>query len=170
MALTPIATPSLTDNNLTVTDDTVYGGAESDRADVTVDFTAQRIISSGPVDVSVPAYDNTTVVSILLESLVDGHYQVTMSINDIPNNEIVTTVVDVLVYHGLVTCRNEKLIEWGCACCEAGSALEETTYRLDATVSALEYAESVNNYADAQCIIEAAQPLCEEANGPCSNC
>lgn len=162
MALAAAVSLVVTDNQIVITDDTVYGGSNSSRNQVTVDFSVVRVLSSGTVSVSVPTYDNTTVTSVTLTGLVDGHYVVTMTIDDIPTGDSPSATADGAVYYVLSECLNTKRDEWGCECCESAQASTLKLYKLDAVISAIEYAVSVSDYSSAQCIIERAQPLCED--------
>lgn len=159
MALSPILTLSISGDNLQISDDTVYGGGEYLRSQCQVNFTATLKQTTGDSAITLPAYDEDTVATILTPSP-DGHVSVTMTITT-PGGDL-TDTESIMVTIALTLCRNDIRDSVYCKCCEDLDAQLLKFYKIDTALTIIGEYETDLDYVNAQCVVEGIQPLCDD--------
>lgn len=148
-------TAVVSNGDIIITDTTVYGGANPDRNQVTVDFVVNRVLSGNQnVGVSLPTYDPATVTNLTATDLKDGRHVVTMTITDPITPGTPSTTVTVFRFDDLDAERIKALSDYQCDCC--GNGLD---YALELKMFQDGIIEQIanNNFQDAQCLLEAIQ-------------
>jgi hypothetical protein len=160
-------------SKVTITDTTVYGGAEPDRVDVKVNFTVTFHPSSGDVDLT-PLYDELTVTELILQKPNDGWYEVDMVITDaVTDDELATLNKSYILLCNSNKCLMDKILKWsesfGCKCPdkELFACIQEIRTLIDAA----KYKCSINiDLAGSRDLVECVEELCLCSNNDCDTC
>ncbi len=158
---------STTNGTILCTDISAYGGANSARSAVTVNFEVTRKrTSNGGGDASIAVtYDEDTVSQIEVP-VKDGWYQVTMTIVDGINTTY--AVRDVFVLTDISVCRDAKLNTFVCDCCDNAREMNDFL-KIDTVYRAMTELVAAQRYRDAECMLMGAQPLCSGVQD-CGGC
>ena len=162
--LSPIISIIEGNKTLVLTDETVYGGLNPTREEVTVEFKLVRKLSNGNKEVMLPLYDSETVSSVEVSS-VDGWYEGTIFITDINTGEVLSSIVNYFRITDLNTCRLKFRESYICACCEGNEDVcaQENFMKIDVVIRIIIELVSEDNYSEAQCLIEGIETLCNKS-------
>jgi len=150
------------DGTIIATDSTIYGSPT--RAEVNVDFEVYRKVDESETKISL-SYNSSTVGFIEFP-VTDGWYKVVMTITNSSTGTIESTVTEqYIVTTGLEACKQERLRDYACHCCDDKAFLDYA--KLEAALEAISVLVAKNLYKSAYCILAAVSLLCENQN--CNN-
>lgn len=159
MALIPSLQISYLGGTIVLTDATVYGAPEYERNQVTVNFKLEKVTSGSQTEISLPVYDEVTVVSVS-QSVNDGFYIGTLTItpNDLSGD--LTDSEPAFVTDALETCRDNARDDMECTCCENSKVRFEKFNKIRVAKLVIDELVSEGKHSLAQCILEGVQSLC----------
>lgn len=170
MSLVPNLTVTINESTVVLDDNTTYGGGESARSAVTVNFSGAYVASDGTeTSITIPTYDEDTVTQVVLSDLDDGRVTFTMTIVD--GEETLTETVDTIIYSDLLSCFNTKKRTYFRACgdCEIEPCEISDVLVLNTGINVLQEEIDAERIGNAECIYNGLYALCND-DEDCAEC
>jgi hypothetical protein len=152
---------------VTLTDDTVYGTPNADRADCAVTFAVYKVDSNlTPTAMTLPDYDPATVTAISVDLAGDSWYQLVMTVTANDGSFTTNTVQNIMVKCAAEDAYNEVLSTLQCGNNDDSVVL--ALAHMNANLEQLNYKWCLSDLQGAQRILECINALGTDCG--CTDC